>query len=80
MHAEVAVGAVDSARGSHHQSLHDWARQNTFAVNRRSEYERGVGNTMVLSHRQARAIVRQQEKELGRDRPRPSRGRWRAAK
>jgi hypothetical protein len=75
MHAEVAVGAADSTRGNPIQSLHEWARQNTFAVNHGSEYERGVGDTMVLSHREARAIIRQQEKELGRDHPTPSRGR-----
>lgn len=75
MHAEVAVRAADSTQGNHQQSLHEWARQNTSAVNRGSEYERGVGDTMVLSHREARAIIRQQEKELRRDRPTPSRGR-----
>lgn len=49
--------------------------QNTTASSRGSEYQRGIGDTTVLSHREARAIIRQQEKELGRDRPTPSRGR-----
>jgi len=73
-YAEVAVGG-DKPRETDFPSLHEWARRNTSASGRRSEYERGVGDTMVLSYSEARAIVRQQEKELGRDRPTPSRGR-----
>jgi hypothetical protein len=73
MHAKVAVEA-DSPQKSL-PSLHEWARQNTNASSRGNEYQRGIGDTLVLSHSEARAIIRQQEKELGRDRPTPSRGR-----
>jgi hypothetical protein len=75
MYAEVAVKNDEGRMGHQHPSLHEWARQNMAASNRGSEYERGIGDTLVLSHREARSIVRQQEKELGRDRPTPSRGR-----
>jgi hypothetical protein len=73
MHAKVAVEADGPQKSP--PSLHEWARQNTTASSRGSEYQRGIGDTTVLSHREARAIIRQQEKELGRDRPTPSRGR-----
>ena len=73
MHAKVAVETGGPQKNL--PSLHEWARQNTTASSRGSEYQRGVGGTLVLSHREARAIIRQQEKELGRVRPTPSRGR-----
>jgi hypothetical protein len=73
MHAKVAVEADGPQKSL--PSLHEWARQNTTASSRGSEYQRGIGDTLVLSHREARAIIRQQEKELGRGRPTPSRGR-----
>lgn len=73
MHAKVAVEAADPQKSL--PSLNEWARQNTLASSRGSEYQRGVGDTMVLSYREARAIIRQQEKEIGRGRPTPSRGR-----
>jgi hypothetical protein len=73
MHAKVAVEADGPQKSL--PSLHEWARQNTTASSRRSEYQRGIGDATVLSHREARANIRQQEKELGRGRPTPSRGR-----
>lgn len=73
MHAEVAVEGRKSQETGH-PSLHEWARQNLLTVNRGNEYERGVGNTMLMSHSEARAIIRQQDKGLGRD-PAQSRGR-----
>jgi hypothetical protein len=72
--AEVAVGG-DTSRATSPPSLHEWARRNTSASGLGSEYERGVGDTLVLGHSEARAIVRQQNKEHGRDRSTPSRGR-----
>jgi hypothetical protein len=74
MRAEVVIGG-DKSRETGLQSLHQWAMQNTFAVIRGSEYERGVGDTMLMSHSEARAIIRQQDKKLGRDDPSQSRGR-----
>lgn len=73
MHAKVAVEADGPQKNL--PSLHEWARQNTTASSRGSEYQRGVGDATVLSHREARAIIRQQEKELGQGRSTPSRGR-----
>lgn len=75
MYAEVSVKGDKPRGGNPPLSLHEWARQNTTASSRGSEYQRGVGDAMVLSHREARAIIRQQEKEHGRSRPTPSRGR-----
>ena len=63
MHAKVAVETDGSQKNL--PSLHEWARQNTTASSRGSEHQRGVGDTLVLSHREARAIIRQQEKEQG---------------
>jgi hypothetical protein len=74
MHAEVAVDG-DKLRGAGLPSLEEWARQYRVASSRVSEYERSVGDATVLSHRDAQALVRQQQKEHGQDRPKPSRGR-----
>lgn len=74
MRAEVAVEG-DKSRETSLQSLYEWARQNIFTVNRGSEYERSVGDTMLMSYSEAKAIIRQQNKELGRDDPSQSRGR-----
>jgi hypothetical protein len=74
MYAGVAVKG-EKSQGDTPPPLHEWARRNASAVSRGSEYERGVGDALVLSHSEARAIIRQQDKELGRDRPTPSRGR-----
>jgi hypothetical protein len=74
MYAEVIVKG-DGQRGGRSPSLTEWGRQNMAAVNRGSEYVRGVGDATVMSHSEARAIIRQQERELGRNRPTPSRGR-----
>lgn len=73
MHAGVVIGE-DKQREDNPPSLYEWARQNTSAVSRSSEYERGVGNTLVMSHSEARGLIRQQDKELGRHRTTPSRG------
>lgn len=74
MHAEVEVKS-NGQRGSRPLSLHEWGRHNMAAVNRGSEYLRVVSDATVLSHSEARAIIRQREKELGLNRPTPSRGR-----
>lgn len=73
-YAEVA-GESDKSRGDTPQPLHEWARRNASLASRGSEYERGGGGSLVLSHSEARAIIWQQDKDLGRDRPTPSRGR-----
>lgn len=74
MRAKVAVDG-DKSLETRLPSLHEWSRQNTFAINRGSEYERGVGDTMLMSHSEAKAIIRQQDKVLRRDDPSPSWGR-----
>jgi hypothetical protein len=74
MHAEVAVSG-DKLPGTGLPSLEEWGRQNRVASSRASEYERSVGDVTVLSHRDAQARVRQQQKEHGQDRSKPSRGR-----
>jgi hypothetical protein len=74
MHAEVAV-KDDKLRGAGLPSLEEWARDFRVASSRGNEYERDVGDARVLSHRDAQARVREQQKEHGQDRPTSSRGR-----
>jgi hypothetical protein len=75
MHAEVAVSG-DKLRGAGLPSLEEWGSQYRVASSRVSEYERSVGDAMVLSHPEAQARVRQQQqKEHGQDRPTSSRSR-----
>jgi len=73
MHAEVDVSG-DKLRGAGLPSLEEWGRQYRVASSRVSEYERSVGDAMVLSHSEAQARVRQQ-KEHGQARPTSSRSR-----
>jgi hypothetical protein len=72
-HAEVAV--LDERRGgASRQALDEWARQHPFP-SRASEYGRGLGDEKVLSHREAKAIIRQEDREIGRASPTRSRPR-----
>jgi len=73
MYAEVIKG--DGQREGRQPSLHEWARQNMAAFSRGGEYVRAVGDETVMSQSEAQAIIRQQERELGLNRPTPSRGR-----
>lgn len=74
MYAEVAVKS-GVPRGNSTPSLHEWGIRYSGAASHGNEYERGIGDTKVMSYSDARALIRQQEKELGRNRQSPSRGR-----
>jgi hypothetical protein len=73
MYAEVAVEGGGPG-GAQTRSLHKWALRNIASITRTSEYDKFMGDAKALSYNDARAIVRQQEKERGRSSQVISRG------
>lgn len=73
-YAVVAVGANKLRKGDP-PGLYEWARDNKLPPDRGNEYERMLSGAPVLSHREAREQIREQNKELGRERTTRSPGR-----